>query len=152
MQEAGLELSDEKTRVVDMSVEGQWVEFLGYHFEVMKDKIKHWPRQKSIRKMQDAIRAKTRRCNGYGLKTIIHDVNEILRGWFGYYKYSYRLTFNQQDSWVRMRLRSVLRKRSGRSGRGKGFDHIRWPNAYFEAQGLFSMVGAFKAIVSPQMR
>lgn len=147
IRDAGLELSDEKTRIVDMRQEGEWVEFLGYHFEVKKGRILHWPRKKSIKKMRDAIRERTKRCNGYGLKTIIHDVNEIIRGWFGYYKQSHWPTFERQDQWIRMRLRSILRKQSKRSGIGKGLDNIRWPNAYFEAEGLFSLVGANKAIV-----
>lgn len=33
----------------------------------------------------------------------------------------------------------ILRKRSGRKGRGHGLDHYRWPNAYFADLGLFNL-------------
>jgi len=36
-------------------------------------------------------------------------------------------------------LRSVLRRRQGKRGRGRGLDHQRWPNAFFAEQGLFSL-------------
>lgn len=43
---------------------------------------------------------------------------------------------------MRGRLRSLLRKRQKRKGRGRGADHQRWPNAFFAAQGLFSLTEA----------
>jgi len=46
------------------------------------------------------------------------------------------------DSWLRMRLRSILRKRGGRKGRGRGRDHQRWPNRYFAELGLFCLLDA----------
>ena len=42
--------------------------------------------------------------------------------------------------YVRGRLRSILRKRVGLKGRGRGLDHQRWQNNYFHAQGLKSLV------------
>ncbi len=37
-----------------------------------------------------------------------------------------------------MRLRSILRKRRGLEGRGRGKDHQRWPNRYLKKLGLRS--------------
>ena len=71
---------------------------------------------------------------------IITDVNRTLRGWFGYFKHSHRSTF-PLDGWVRMRLRSILRKRQA-ARPGRGADHHRWPNTYFAKQGLFSLSAA----------
>ncbi|MEN6451401.1 MAG: group II intron reverse transcriptase/maturase [Thermoguttaceae bacterium] len=134
--QAGLTLHPTKTKIVDAETEG--FDFLGYRF------IKHrrFPRRKSLAKFRDAIRAKTRRTAGHSLSVIIADVNRMLRGWFEYFKHSCRTTFPELDGWVRMRLRSVLRKQQGRSGRGRGEDHHRWPNAYFTEQGLFSLTTA----------
>jgi hypothetical protein len=67
-----------------------------------------------------------------------------LRGWFGYFKHSYKTTFPPIDGWVRMRLRSILRKRQKKKGRGRGSDHQRWPNAYFAAMGLYSLTAAHR--------
>ena len=40
------------------------------------------------------------------------------RGWYEYFKHSWKTTFPDLDSWVRMRLRSILRRRRGQEGRG----------------------------------
>jgi RNA-directed DNA polymerase len=140
---AGLTLHPQKTRIVDTRTEG--FDFLGYHFT----KGYHWPRRKSAQKLKETIRAKTHRANGRSLPVIIEDVNQTLRGWFVYFKHSYRTTFAPLDSWVRMRLRSILRKRQGRQGCGRGADHQRWPNAYFTAQGLFSLKAAHVLACQP---
>jgi RNA-directed DNA polymerase len=63
-------------------------------------------------------------------------------GWFGYFKHSHKTTFPTLDGWVRMRLRSLLRRRRGGRGRGRGTDHACWPNAFFAELGLFSLVTA----------
>jgi len=133
-EQAGLRLHPVKTRIVDATQPGGF-DFLGYHFE----RGKKWPREKSLRKLRDTIRVKTRRTNGHSLKVTIEDLNRTLKGWFGYFKHSYPTTFRTEDGWVRGRLRSILRKRSGRRGRACGEDHHRWPNAFFAEQGLFSL-------------
>jgi RNA-directed DNA polymerase len=135
--ERGLTLHPTKTKIVQVDEEG--FEFLGYRF------IKHYrfPRKKSLGKFKDTLRGKTRRTNGHSLQAIIADVNRTVRGWFEYFKHSWRTTFPRLDSWIRGRLRSILRKRAGRRGRGKGEDHHRYPNAYFASLGLFSMTTAF---------
>ena len=133
----GLSLHPEKTRIVDATIRGGF-DFLGYHFE----RGYRWPRAKSIKKLRDTIRRKTRRTNGHALTAIIEDVSKTLRGWFEYFKHSHKNTFRRQDSWVRMRLRSILRKHQHRRGHGRGADHQRWPNAYFATHGLCSLATA----------
>jgi RNA-directed DNA polymerase len=135
--QAGLTLHPVKTRIVDATQPGGF-DFLGYHFE----QGCKWPRRKSERKLRDTIRAKTRRTHGQSLAATIVDLNRTLKGWFGYFKHSHKFTFATLDRWVRMRLRSILRHRQGRQGRGRGADHQRWPNASFAEQGLFSLVTA----------
>lgn len=146
MEEAGLALHPEKTRIVDATQAGGF-DFLGYHFE----RGLRWPRKKSLKKLRDAVRVQTRRCSGCGLDTIIANLNPILRGWFEYFKHSHPPTFRMVDPWVRMRLRSILRKRRGGHGRGRGTDHWRWPNAYFATHGLFSLMDA-RALASQSAR
>lgn len=134
LTENGLALHPDKTRLVD-ATQPDGFDFLGYHFGPKY----RWPSRKSINKMRAAIRAKTKRKNGHSIKDIITFVNRTLRGWFEYFKHSHYTTFKPLDQWVRMRLRSILRKRCGRKGRGRGLDHHRWPNAFFASAGLFSM-------------
>lgn len=143
--QAGLTLHPEKTRLVDMTRPGGF-DFLGYHFA---STTKHWPRKKSLARFRDAIRAKTRRANGQSLPAIIADVNRSTVGWFGYFKHSYHTTFNYLDGWIRKRLRSILRKRVGLKGPGRGRDHQRWPNKFFQQHELFSLAVAHEALSNP---
>ena len=136
-QEAGLTLHPEKTHIVHTATEG--FDFLGYTFA---NGTKH-PRKKSLKKLKDTIRAKTGRSNGHSLDRIVQDVNRTLIGWFNYFQFSHRYAFSTLDSWIRMRLRSILRNRiRGQRGRGRGWDHTRWTNAYFADRGLFSLSDA----------
>ena len=143
---AGLTLHPEKTVIVDVRETG--FDFLGYHFHGEY----RWPRKKSLRKLQDTIRTKTRRANGQSLEYIIADVNRTLRGWFEYFKHSHRRTFRTLDSWIRMRLRSILRKRHRGKGRGRGHDHLRWPNRFFAERGLFSLLNAYDSACQSSRR
>ena len=135
--QAGLRLHPEKTRIVDATERGGF-DFLGYHFE----RGYRWPRRKSVAKLKATIRSKTRRTHGDSLRTIIETVNQTLTGWFGYFKHSHKTAFPPLDKWIRMRLRSILRHRQKRKGRARGTDNVRWPNAYFAAQGLLSLSAA----------
>jgi RNA-directed DNA polymerase len=136
----GLTLHPTKTKVVDAESEG--FDFLGYHFE----RHRKWPRKKSLDRIRDTLRSKTRRMDGRSLEEIIGDVNQTLRGWFEYFKHSQNSTFRTLDGWIRMRLRSILRWRDKRKGRGRGRDHQRWPNTFFTAHGFFSLVAAHAAL------
>lgn len=130
---AKLTLHPTKTRIVNQREKS--FAFLGYEFGP-----KHkFPREKSMQKLRDAIHERTPRTNGESLQAIIQKINPVLRGWFEYFKHSYRTLFRTVDGWVRMRLRSILRKRAKKQGRGRGSDHQRWPNAFFTERGLFSL-------------
>ena len=141
---AGLTLHPDKTRIVDATQRGGF-DFLGYHFE----RGYRWPGKKAVRKLKDAIRPKTRRTNGHSLNKIIADVNQTLRGWFEYFKHSHKTAFGRPDKWVRMRLRSLLRKRNHRRGRSQRSDRRRWPNRFFATRGLLSLVTAHAAACQP---
>jgi len=134
---AGLSVHPEKTRIV-AAAGAEGFEFLGYQFQ----QGQRWPRRKSTQKLKETVRAKTKRTSGQSLSRIIENVNRSLSGWFEYFKHSHRTTFPPLDGWVRMRLRSILRKRQGLKGRGGGWDHQRWPNAFFAQQGLVSLATA----------
>ena len=135
----GLTLHPEKTRIVDASQAGEGFEFLGYHFE----RGMKWPRQKSMARLRESIRQRTRRQNGHSLREIIGEVNAVLHGWYDYFKHSKANALETVDGFVRRRLRSILRKRQRLRGtHPAGVDHQRWPNAYFAAQGLFCLSGA----------
>ena len=144
--DSGLTLHPEKTRIVEVDVEG--VDFLGYHFQGKR----RWPRKRSIVQLKDAIRAKTRRTNGHSLDDVIAAINPTLRGWFAYFQHSHWTTFRPVDGWIRMRLRAILRRRTGRRGCGPGADHQRWPNTFFAEHGLFTLVAAHRLACQSALR
>jgi RNA-directed DNA polymerase len=140
VEENGLKLHPTKTRIVDASQRGGF-DFLGYHFE----RGKKWPRKKSLDKLEDAVRSKTRRNNGRCMRAICADLNRTLKGWYVYFQHSVPHVLESIDGYVRGRLRSILRRRMKRKGRAKGKDQCRWPNTYFSAVGLFSLRQAHTA-------
>jgi RNA-directed DNA polymerase len=133
-QAAGLTLHPTKTRIVDASQKGGF-DFLGYHFE----RDYRWPRKKSLEKLKDTIREKTKSGRPGSLKDIIREINHCTRGWFEYFKHSQNTVFKPLDGWIRQRLRQLLRRRHKGSRRAACRDHQRWPVAYFAKLGLISL-------------
>ena len=138
---AGLVLHPTKTRIVDASQKGGF-DFLGYHFE----RGHRWPREKSMDTLRATIREKTRRLNPNSTRAMITDLNRMLKGWFGYFRYSVGNVFYRIDSFVRRRLRNVLRRRNKGRGRARGRDLQRWNNDFFTETGLISLALAWKEV------
>ena len=74
--------SGRRRKIVDATKEA--FDFLGYRFE----RGQRFPRPKSLQKLKDTIRAKTKRTSGESLTKIINDLTPTLRGWFEYFKQS----------------------------------------------------------------
>lgn len=139
MQEHGLQLHAQKSRIGDCRIVGQGFDFLGYRFEAGR----RYVRRKSLQAFKDRVRERTARNGGKSLGQVIERLNPMLRGWFGYFKHAHVYTFSSLDGFIRRRLRSVLRSQQHRPGRGKTrADHQRWPNAYFAERGLFTLTQA----------
>ena len=134
MEAAGLTLHPEKTRIVDATAPGGF-DFLGWHFE----RGQKWPRDKSLARFKETLREETPRNSGLSLDVIIERLNRRLRGWYRYFQGGVKFVYDRLDRWLRGRLRSILRRRAGRKGRGRGRDHQRYPNAYFAKHKLISL-------------
>jgi group II intron reverse transcriptase/maturase len=117
LSKLGLILHPEKTKIVHIS----WgFEFLGYKIKqgkglrLPKKKLKKhpnainvyaFPRDKSVKKFMDQIRARTKRKIPLTLKEIIDEINPIIRGWGNYYRKAHvRKLFNKLDRWIIRRL------------------------------------------------
>lgn len=146
VKENKLTLHPTKTKIVDARTEA--FEFLGYHF---RGKLR-LPREKSLKKFKDTVRQKTKRNNGHCMPFVCAQLSSQLRGWFTYFRHCHWSVFRDLDRWIRGRLRSILRRRAKRRGRGRGLDHSRWPNAYFDEQGLLSLGIAHIRFVQSSMR
>jgi RNA-directed DNA polymerase len=141
-----LTLHPTKTRIVDARTEG--FDFLGYHF---RGELR-LPREKSLKKFKEAVREKTKRTNGHSLPFLCVRLSRQLRGWFTYFRHCHWSVFRDLDGWIRGRLRNILRKRQKRQGRGRGRDHQRWPNAFFDQQGLPNLTAAHAGYVQSSRR
>lgn len=149
MEGAHLSLHPEKTHTVDMRQANACFDFLGYRFKRTRHgRLMRLVRPKSKQKLRESIRRETRRCNKHSMKAIIERINPKLRGWSGYFKQAHRSEQQGLDGWIRMRLRSIYRKRHRKKGRGRGADHHLWPNRHFTELGLFSLVAAQREAVS----
>ena len=121
-----LTLHPVKTKIVDVRTEG--FDFLGYHFVATH----HWPRKKSLHKLKDTLRVKTRRTSGDSLQYVIASVNQTLRGWVNYFGKFYKSALYPVFSSLNRRLVRWAQKkykryrhqrratRSGRRGRCRG--------------------------------
>ena len=89
----GLRLHPDKTHLGDCRRRGEGFEFLGYRFEAGH----RFVRRKSVGRLKDGIRAKTRRTRGQSLTRIIDDLNPMLKGWYGYFQHAHPNTFRAMD-------------------------------------------------------
>ncbi len=143
---SGLTLHPDKTRTVDITVADGHFDFLGYRFQrSRRGKMMRLVRSKSLRKLRESIKTRTRRNNGMSMEAIVADLNRTLPGWFGYCQHVKASQLGEIDGWIRMRPRSILRKRRGLEGRGRGKDHQRWRHCYFNKLGLFCLLDAREA-------
>ena len=138
-----LQLHPTKTKVVDVRTEG--FDFLGYHFRGWR----YRPRKQSVTKLKTKIRHKTPRTNGNSLPAIIADLNRMLRGWFEYFQHGRLRLYSRLDGWIRRRLRRILMSRNKLRGQALGKANARWPDAYFDERGLYSLARAYSSPANP---
>jgi group II intron reverse transcriptase/maturase len=102
----GLQLSAEKTHV---STWGKGYEFLGFFLSSRSIRM----RGKSLQKFKDKVRDFTIRHHNLD-KQVVVKLNRVIRGTANYFAPQFatnRWLFQKLDSWVRMRLRCMKRKR-----------------------------------------
>jgi RNA-directed DNA polymerase len=124
LNELGVQLHPQKTRIVHVR---QGFEFLGYKIKrgtqlrLTPGKIRSGaqsgalyaiPREKSVRRFMDQVRALTRRRVPRKTKELIEELNPVLRGWGHHYKRAHvRKLFHRLDGWIVRRIRSHRFKR-----------------------------------------
>ena len=120
----GVELHPQKTRVVHVS---QGFEFRGYKVKQgaghrlpahkrrgrsNPQNLYAIPREKSVKRFQEQIRALTRRKVPIRLRELIERINPVIRGWGHFYrKADVRRLFHRLDRWIEHRIYSFLAKR-----------------------------------------
>jgi RNA-directed DNA polymerase len=156
LKQLGVELHPQKTRIVHVQY---GFEFLGYKIKRGKKlylpatKIRSrarsgglyaYPREKSIRRLKDAVRQRTKRRVPLATEQLIEALNPLLRGWGEYYKRAHvRKLFNQLDRWIVRRIWSHRFKR----WRNCGWKQL--PTAtLFGEYGLVNLVGLIPSLAS----
>jgi group II intron reverse transcriptase/maturase len=149
----GLELHPEKTRLVDLSRGREGFDFLGCHlrkrmsgplWERSRRRVyflQRAPSQAAMRRVRSRIRDLTPRGRCHeDLRTVIADVNAVVRGWGQYFRTGNATTrFIQLDQYVEDRLCGLLLKRHGsRLPAGRA---AAWRRPFFEALGLCRLRG-----------
>jgi group II intron reverse transcriptase/maturase len=149
----GLDLHPEKTRTVDLSWGREGFDFLGCHlrkrmsgpiWERSRQRVyflQRWPSQRAMRRVRTRIRELTPRGRCHeDLRTVITDINAVVRGWGQYFRTGNAATrFIHLDRYVEGRLRGLLLKRHGSRlapGRVEA-----WHRPFFEALGLCRLRG-----------
>ncbi|MGA2717119.1 MAG: group II intron reverse transcriptase/maturase [Bryobacteraceae bacterium] len=156
LNELGVQLHPQKTRIVHVR---QGFEFLGYKIKRGKQlrlppgKIRSGaqsgelyaiPREKSVRRFMDQVRALTRRRVPLKTKELIEELNPVLRGWGHHYKRAHvRKLFHRLDGWIVRRIRAH-RCRRWRNG---GWRQLPRTALYGE-YGLVNLIQLIPSIAS----
>ncbi|MEO6723950.1 MAG: group II intron reverse transcriptase/maturase [Blastocatellia bacterium] len=149
--------------------------FLGYSMTWHKQpRLKVAP--ESIRRLKAKIRTIFREGKGRSLPQVIEDLNQLLRGWIGYFRLAeVKGIFEELDGWLRRKLRCLLWRhwkrpftraknlmkrgleklrawKSATNGRGAwwnaGASHLNeaFPKSYFDRLGLISLLDQLRKL------
>jgi len=156
LNELGVQLHPQKTRIVHVR---RGFEFLGYKIKrgrqlrlppgkirsgAQSGELYAYPREKSIRRFMDQVRALTRRRVPLSTQELIEKLNPVVRGWGHHYKRAHvRKLFHRLDGWIVRRIRSH-RCRRWRNG---GWRQLPETKLYGE-YGLVNLVGLIPSLAS----
>lgn len=152
----GLELHPDKTRLVKLLDGEEGFDFLGCHLQKRMSGpiwersrkrvyfLNRWPSQRSSKRIRQRVKELTPRGRCHAdIRDVITSINPVIRGWGNYFRTGNAAkSFNQIDSYVWRRLRSLLVKRKGRNLRAGDLD--RWSRDYFQGFGLHRLRGTIK--------
>jgi RNA-directed DNA polymerase len=155
LAELGLRPKPAKTRIVQLTVGGQGVDFLGFHHRLVRSRsvpgrtrvifLARWPSRKAMQHARDRIRFMTMRARlAAPVEQVVQEINLFLRGWAGYFRYGNAAhAFDQIRRYAVMRLALFLAKRHQR-GRAWGFARLYCSG---DDLGLISLNGT---VVAPR--
>lgn len=161
LERLGLELHPEKTRRVELYDGKEGFDFLGCHLHkrlsgnLLEEKgerlyfLQRWPSPRSMQRIRQRVKELTPRSRCHAdIRDVISDLNPIIRGWGNYFRTGNAATrFNQVDSYVWQRLRTLRVKRKGRNLRPGEAD--KWTRDYFHSLGLHRLRGTVRYPETP---
>jgi group II intron reverse transcriptase/maturase len=152
----GVELHPDKTRQVDLSRGRAGFDFLGCHLHKRMSGplwerthrrvyfLQRWPSRRALQRVRARVKALTPSyaCHR-DLRTIIAQVNVVLRGWGAYFRTGNAANqFRAVDRHVVRRLKRLLVRRHGRHVRAG--QAARWTEDFFHALGLTHLRGTIR--------
>jgi RNA-directed DNA polymerase len=150
LAELGLEPKEAKTRILQLKVGGEGVDFLGFHHRLVNAPARpgrrpfpflaRWPADKALRHARERIRELTDRSRLLlPTETVVQDLNSFLNGWAAYFKYGNSAhRFGVIREYVLMRMALFIGKRHKRS---RGFGRYVVSYASPDHLGLVSLAG-----------
>jgi RNA-directed DNA polymerase len=152
----GLELHPDKTRRVDLSGGKEGFDFLGCHlrkrmsgpiWEKQRKRVyflQRWPSSRSMKRIRQRVKELTPRGRCHqDARSLIRDLNPVLRGWGNYFRTGNAATkFGQVDDYVHERMRALRLKRHGRNL--KPGQANAWTSDFFHDMGLFRLRGTVR--------
>jgi group II intron reverse transcriptase/maturase len=152
----GLELHPEKTRKVELSGGKDGFDFLGCHLHKRMSGpiwererrrvyfLHRWPSVRAMKRIRQRVKELTPRGRCHeDSKSIIEDLNPVVRGWGGYFRTGNAARkFNQVDEYIWRRLRNLRIMRKGRNlraGEAEG-----WTRDYFHQLGMHRLRGTVR--------
>jgi RNA-directed DNA polymerase len=135
----GVEVNDEKTRIVDVT-KGECFGFLGFDFRRVRSLTGAWrpqytPKLKKRTALLRKLKAIFRRSRSQSVRELIQQINPILRGWVNYFAMGHASRcFSYVRDWVEKKVRRHLMRNAQRRGLG----WRRWRRAWlYGTLGLF---------------
>lgn len=122
----GLRLHPEKTRIVHLARGAGGFDFLGFHHHMRESwrlpgrwYLQKWPSPRAMASIRGKIRERTdRRFARLPLEWAVEDLNPVLRGWGGYFRYGNSAAkFSRIDGYVNERLAILASAKHGLQGR-----------------------------------
>ncbi len=156
LADLGLAPKEAKTRIVHLQVDGEGLDFLGFHHRLVRsrprdgrrpvDFLARWPADKAMQHARDRIRELTGRQRLLlDVETVVRDINTCLRGWAGYFRYGHSAQrFSKIRSYVWMRLALFISKRHRRS---RSFG---WRALLTFTPNEFGLIGLYGIVVAPR--
>jgi group II intron reverse transcriptase/maturase len=153
-----LQLHPTKTRLVELGLGKEGIEFLGCHLRIVRSHFKgraylfRWPSAQAMTAIRSRIHELTTRRRWAGMKDIravIRVLNPVLRGWGNYFRTGNASgKFNQVDRYVRDRLHRLMAQHGGqrrwRPGK-RPFQRSDWPHRRFvQDHGLYQLLGTIR--------
>jgi RNA-directed DNA polymerase len=155
LAQLGLEPKASKTRIVHLEEGGEGLDFLGFHHRWVRAEsrrfrhvlfLARWPSNKAMQHIRDRIRELTdRRRLWLPVEALVEDVNDVLRGWSGYFRFGNSAHhFDAIRNYALMRLALVVGKQHQRT-RAYG-----WSVVAFQSPNQLGLISLDGIVVAPR--